>query len=545
VLSYNSQRADDYPDQVLSQSISSPFGAQARKPGFGWSIAPRLGRELSRALAQGGKVTLRSVVKTESLPGETELVHAIIPGDGSSDQELMVTAHLYEGYTKQGANDDNSGCATTLEMGRAFMRLVQEGRLPRPRRTIHFLWVPEIMGTMAWLEKHKDVTQRLIADLNFDMEGLGLRLSSSAWVFHRTPDTLPTYLNDVCASVLEFVAELNRERVRYRSNGYGFTLPVVAPTGSHDPFYYVIDKYYGASDHVVFINQGIPAAMFITWPDMFYHTSMDTPDKLDPTQFKRAAVVGTGVMSLLAAADDSAAARITAESLARGTERMGQAQRKGLAYLADVAGASALADACKEARTAVRHQASVEKAVVRSSAVLFKDRAQAERNFGSLEALVDQRAAALMSEVKAYYEMQARLRGVPPTEPAITEAEAKAGRTIAERPGGQEGMFGSFMRSGAQRQAIEKLPPEERKTVRAAMDKVPQHMTSELNVLLGQKKTVLEIRDFLSGEFEPLPLADLMDYLRAQEKLGALKLTEKPEEPKPAPPASQKKTKKK
>jgi len=44
------------------------------------------------------------------------------------------------------------------------------------------------------------------------------------------------------------------------------------------------------------------------------------------------------------------------------------------------------------------------------------------------------------------------------------------------------------MRSGAQRQAIEKLPPEDRKTVQAAMEKVPQHMTSELNVLLGQKK---------------------------------------------------------
>jgi hypothetical protein len=49
-------------------------------------------------------------------------------------------------------------------------------------------------------------------------------------------------------------------------------------------------------------------------------------------------------------------------------------------------------------------------------------------------------------------------------------------------------------------------------------------MTSELNLLLGQNKTVLEIRDFLTGEFEPLPLADLMEYLRAQEKLGALKL---------------------
>ena len=42
---------------------------------------------------------------------------------------------------------------------------------------------------------------------------------------------------------------------------------------------------------------------------------------------------------------------------------------------------------------------------------------------------------------------------------------------------------------------------------------------------LGEKKSVLEIRDFLSGEFEPLPLADLMEDLRVQENLGTVKLT--------------------
>jgi hypothetical protein len=59
-------------------------------------------------------------------------------------------------------------------------------------------------------------------------------------------------------------------------------------------------------------------------------------------------------------------------------------------------------------------------------------------------------------------------------------------------------------------------------------------MTSELSILLGRKMTVLEIRDFLSGEFEPLPLADLMGYLKMQEKLGAIKLSAKLGEPKPA-----------
>lgn len=52
-------------------------------------------------------------------------------------------------------------------------------------------------------------------------------------------------------------------------------------------------------------------------------------------------------------------------------------------------------------------------------------------------------------------------------------------------------------------------------------------MTAELNILLGQKKTALEIRDFLSGEFEPLSLSDLMEYLKIQEKLGNVKMTRK------------------
>jgi hypothetical protein len=72
--------------------------------------------------------------------------------------------------------------------------------------------------------------------------------------------------------------------------------------------------------------------------------------------------------------------------------------------------------------------------------------------------------------------------------------------------------------------------------VQAAMRKIPSHMTSELNSLMSKKKTVLEIRDFISGEFEPVPLSDVMAYFEAQAKLGSVKLNELPEETKkPAP----------
>jgi hypothetical protein len=512
VISYNSLRPDGYPDQMLSQSVTA--APEGRKTGFGWSIAPRTAREIASMLGRGQKVVLKSIVKAETFPGELEVVHATIKGDGSSNQDVIVSGHLYEGYIKQGANDDNSGCALTLEMGRAYIRLVKEGKLPPPKRTIHFLWAPEISGTNAWLNKHEDIKKRIIADLNFDMEGLRLSTSASQWVLHRTPDTFPTFLNDLSASVLEFVANLNRERVRYRQNGYRFTLPVTSPNGSQDPFYYVIDKHYGASDHVTYMQHGIPSVMFITWPDMWYHSSQDTPDKLDPTQFKRAAVVGTGAMSALASAEDEMATKVASESLARGAERMGDAERKGASYLADATDGPALLEAYKEARNAVRHQAEVEKAVVRSASVLFTNPTDGQKKLAAFEPLIEQRSVALQNEVKALYRLRAEQRKVPATEPELTAAEKEASNLIVERVGGQGrgpgGGGGGGGRGGG------------------APSKIPQHMSAELNILLGQKKSVLEIRNFLSGEFEPLSLADLMEQLRAQERSGGVKISSKP-----------------
>ena len=57
---------------------------------------------------------------------------------------------------------------------------------------------------------------------------------------------------------------------------------------------------------------------------------------------------------------------------------------------------------------------------------------------------------------------------------------------------------------------------------------VPEEMNAEFTILLGQHKTALEIRDFLSGEFTPLPLADLMTVLHAREAAGTVKLVPKP-----------------
>jgi len=367
------------------------------------------------------------------------------------------------------------------------------------------------------------------------MEGLRLSTNSSIWVMHRTPDTFPTFLNDVGASLVQFISELNRERVRYRSNGYGYTLPVIAPNGSQDPFYTIIDKYYGASDHQVYMSMGVPSLMFITWPDPHYHSSHDIPDKLDSTQFKRVAVVGAAGMTVLATADDAMASRIAAETLARGTERMGQAERKGLSYLADVADASGLMDAYKDGLVAVRHQTALEKATIRTAAVLFENPAEAGKKLAPLDALIDQRATSLLNEVKAYYRLQAERLKVPATDPTPTELEQRASRLVVESAAGAGGGGGGRGGGGGGRGgAGGGAQTPEAAALQAATRKIPGHMTSELGQLVGKGKTVLEIRDFISGEFEPVPLSDVMAYFEARQKTGAIKLVEKPAETKPA-----------
>lgn len=480
VISYQSHRPDTFPGEVLDQERISGNIPPGKKAGFGWAVSPRVARDLIGRLNKGEKVILRSLIKADTYPGRLETIHAVIPGDGSSDQAIMISSHIYEGYQKQGANDNGSGSATTLEIGRTLIRLIAEGKLPKPKRTIHFTWIPEFSATMIWLTKHDEIKKKLIADINFDQVGLGLRLSSSVFLLYRTPDTFPSFINDVCASFLEFVSSTNRERIRYRySSSYGFSLPVVAPTGTVDPFYAGVEKFMGASDHRVYLDRGIAGVVFNDWPDMWYHSSHDTPAQgiLDATQFKRVVVVGAASASALASADEDMTARILAESLARGSERMGQAQRKGLAYMG---GKSAnLANAYREAQNTIRHQSEVEKAVVQSVALIMGDPAAAQETLAPFETNINARTAALQDEVKAFYQLRAARYKIPPLEPTLTEAEKAAAASIPEPV------------AGAIRDvvALEKLPAAHRAEVEKSLAKMPPHMSGEFTTLLTKKKS--------------------------------------------------------
>jgi aminopeptidase YwaD len=193
---------------------------------------------------------------------------------------------------------------------------------------------------------------------------------------------------------------------------------------------------------------------------------------------------------------------------------MGESHAKGLGYMADAADATNLTDGYKEARVAILHQAEVEKGVVNSASVLWTNVDSGKQKTAKFAPLIDQRAATLLNEVKAAYQLQAAQRGLQAPEPVMTAEEREASNLMVESVGGGARGGGGGGGRGAGGRG-------------AGGPALPQEMNAEFTILLGQHKTALEIRDFLSGEFTPLPLADLMAVLHARETAGTVKLTPK------------------
>jgi aminopeptidase YwaD len=259
---------------------------------------------------------------------------------------------------------------------------------------------------------------------------------------------------------------------------------------------------------------------------MWYHSSEDTPDKQDPTQYKRAAAVGLGGLAVLATGTPEMAARVVADNLGRGLSRMGESHTKGLGYMADATDGASLGMAYREARNAIQHQASIEKAVVRTAAVLWTNPADGAKKVAAFEPLIDQRAGALLNEVRAGFQLTAMQMGVPAQEPGMTAEEREAANllveTVARTGGAAPGRTGGppAAAPGAAPGAAG-APP----VTQTPAPSLPEEYGAEFTQLLGKKMTALQIRDFLSGEFTPLPLSTVMAVLRAREAQGSIKLT--------------------
>ena len=318
VVGFGSSRELKAPLAIPSSGIR---GANAT---FGFYLTPREGYKLRDRLIRGEIIKVHAVVESEMLPYDLQIPTCVLPGTDPNAGEIILSAHIYEGYTKQGANDNVSGSAVILEVVRALNQMFEDGRLQRPKRGIRFIWVPEYSGTAPWVNAHKDLMEQTLCNINLDMVGLHLKSNNSFFSLMRTTFGNPHYINDVMENYFVYMGEVNREILANRS-AEKIANQIIAPSGSDDPFYYQIEQHYGASDHEVFNHWSthVPGVMFITWPDLYYHTSEDIPNKLDPTQMKRAAIIAAAGAYTVASADEEMAVSIANTTFSYASKRMG------------------------------------------------------------------------------------------------------------------------------------------------------------------------------------------------------------------------------
>ena len=278
---------------------------------FAFMVSLKTARGMRERLARGEKITLHAVVKAGQHIGNYEVVTATIPGSDPKlkEEEIVFSCHL--DHQRPGANDNASGCVTILEVARTLQKLIAEGKLARPARTIRFIWPPEIEGTLALLNGKPEFAARIKAAIHMDMVGGGPKTKA---VFHvtRGPMSLPSFVHDVAWAFAEFV---NEESYKFAATGKA-EYPLVAPEGGKEPLRAEYSAYTMGSDHDVYQDSsfGIPAIYLNDWPDRYIHTNFDTAANIDPTKLKRAAFIGAASGYFLAGLNQKNGAKIVLSS---------------------------------------------------------------------------------------------------------------------------------------------------------------------------------------------------------------------------------------
>lgn len=411
VLSHMTNRPDaaDAPDQVawgrLPYEAKDVEGVANGAPStFAVMISPRRGRALQARLAAGEKLRLRVDIES-SYPAVSEqaYVEGWIRGSEVRDQQVVLTAHIQE--EKTSANDDGSGCASLLEVGRALTRLIEEGKVARPRRDIRFWWVNEFESQEQFFRESPAEARKMLLNVNQDMVAARQSWGGRVQYASRLPWSIPHALDDVMESVLTMVRDGNTSLLVHRGTKVPQPFPreITAVKGSREPFHARMIPYYDSTDHHAFTPApiGVPGTSLTNWPDEFIHSTGDDLEQIDATQLERNAVVVAGVAHYFAALDDQGAAALAAYVAARGGSRIAADLATAVAHVA-TAPASDRAQAFRAGRNLVRQSHRKEAAALASVRRLSPRGRAAEAVAQAARRLEEEMAADLESLERAW-----------------------------------------------------------------------------------------------------------------------------------------------
>ncbi|HEY6350590.1 MAG TPA: M28 family metallopeptidase [Candidatus Angelobacter sp.] len=452
---------------------------------FAFMVSLKTSRAWRDRLAHGEPIRLHATVRAGQHPGSYEVVTGTIPGSDPKlkEQEIAFSCHL--DHQRPGANDNASGCVTILEVARTLEKLIHEGKLPPPLRTIRFIWPPEIEGTVTLLNARPELAHRIKAVVHMDMVGGG-PVTKATFHVTRGPMSLPSFVHDVAEAFATFV---NEQTEKFANTGAA-EYPLVAPEGGKEPLRAEFAPYSMGSDHDVYQDSAfkIPAIYLNDWPDRYIHTNMDSSANIDATKLKRAAFIGAASGYFLASikSNDN---RVIQQLLASTVRR----------HAAGIQRTRDLAD--QDFSDLIRAESQYMDAALHSFEVFtvpFTDGTQAPHGEQFLTDLISPRK--LLPEAQA-------------TDDGLLVFKRSS------QPKGPLAVFGydyfeDHLKSTG-------LPTPRLLNYQGLWGGGEEYAYETLNFADG-RRNAQQIRDAVSVEYGPIPLDQVVEYLKALEKIGVV-----------------------
>ena len=486
-----------YPDLIEVNRLS-PTGEEREKAGFGFALSRRQEKELVSLFKAGEKVKMRARVEAELFDGEMPVLEAKIIGSEHPSQEIIIMGHL--DHYKPGANDNASGSAGMVEMVRNILALVNRGDISPFKRTLRFLWLPEMHGAIAYLTEHEDLKDKGIAGMNLDMIGEDYALCQATFNLTCAPYSVPGYINDVLINFLGWM-----EQSAFYS-----------PRGSRYRFNFRINPYSGGSDHVMFNDStfSIPTPM-LGHGDVFHHTSMDTPDKCDPTEMKRIISLSLAATLLLANADDEDALKIAREVYSQARLRMAERTKKSIRLLHQYARNPEKSKHLAELYFNIINYPQVQAGIESANLSKIKELCRNQTSGEMIEQLAEdlyQQAASEKEKILFMYHLLTSQYHIKREEFQPTDWYKKASSLSPQR------LFKGPLPDNYLR---EKLGEEDYKWY--AENRQNGTRTYEIVNLMNGKRTLLDIRHIVSCEYDETDIEFVLHFAQDLEKIGLIK----------------------
>jgi hypothetical protein len=310
-------------------------------PLLSFSISPKQARMLRELLAKGEPVRVRAMVRSRYYEDSYPYVTALLPGNGETREEVLALGHIAE----QGAQDNSTGVAAIVEGMAALHRLIESGKLPRPRRSIRMLAMGELYSSLHYITSNKERIGHTIGAICLDTPAGFYHLAGTEYTFYLNPHTAKSYSDALILKIAEaYFPRLQPKRPWHWSEYSAGT-----------------DNYLG--DPTINVPTVWPYASSGV---QTHHNSEDTPADVDPRSLRDLSVVTAAYLYALASAGELEAIWLAEAGLNHGYEQVLGAYEKAFERLVSAEKGSKLGQELYRGQEDLKYRAAREKEAVGS-----------------------------------------------------------------------------------------------------------------------------------------------------------------------------------